>query len=106
MSSLAQPMIAADEQGERADDRDDDLARLGQVEDRVRAGDQVDAGGDHRCRVDERRDRGRALHRVREPGLQRELAGLAARAEQQQQRDRDERRRVELADVRRRPRRS
>ena len=53
----------------------------------VRAGDQVDAGGDHGRRVDQRRHRGRALHRVGQPGLQRELAGLAARAEQQQQPD-------------------
>jgi hypothetical protein len=70
---------------------DDERARLGQVVDRVAAGDQVDAGGDHRRGVDEGGDRGRALHRVGQPRLQRELAGLAAGAEQQQQRDRDER---------------
>ena len=93
------PDDRADEQGDRADDRDGDLARLRQVVERVHAGDEVDARGDHRCRVDERGDRRGALHRVREPRLQRELAGLAAGAEQQQQRDRDERVRVDSPDV-------
>ena len=71
---------------------------VGQVVDRVRAGDEVDACGDHRRGVDERGDRGRALHRVREPGLQRELAGLAAGAEQQHQRDRQQHAAGQLAD--------
>src|SRR5690349_24132681 len=36
-------------------------------------------------RVDQRRDRGGALHRVEQPGLQRHLGGLPARREQQEQ---------------------
>ena len=59
------------------------------LEERVEAGDQVDAGRDHRRRVDQGRDRGRALHRVRQPGVERELRRLGERADQQQQADRD-----------------
>ena len=85
---LAAAADAAVEQGDGADDDHSGAGRLRDVEDGCRAGDQVDAGGDHRRGVDEGRDRGRALHGVGQPGLQRELAGLAARAEQQHQADR------------------
>jgi hypothetical protein len=85
-----------DQQGDHADQGDDQPPGLGEVVDRVAAGDQVDPGGDHRRRVDQGRDRGRALHGVGEPGLQRELAGLAARAQEQQHADRDEHARAEL----------
>ena len=51
------------------------------LEDRVRAHDQVDAGGDHRRRVDEGRDGGRALHRVGQPHVQRDEPGLEGHAE-------------------------
>ncbi len=57
-------------------------------EEDVGAGDQVDAGGDHRRRVDQRGDRGRALHRVRQPGVERHLRRLGEGADQQQQADR------------------
>ena len=53
----------------------------GRVEQRPRAGDEVDAGSNHRRRVDERRDRRRALHRVGQPDVQRELRRLADRAD-------------------------
>ena len=53
----------------------------------LRAHDQVDAGGDHRRRVDEGADRRRALHRVREPRLERELRRLGDRAAEQAERD-------------------
>ena len=46
-------------------------------EDRVGAGDEVDAGVDHRRGVDQGRHRGRALHRVRQPDVERELGALA-----------------------------
>ena len=46
------------------------------LEDEMRAADEVDAGGDHRRRVDERGDRRRSLHRVGEPGVERDLRGL------------------------------
>ena len=53
----------------------------------VRAGDQVDAGGDHRRRVDEGADRGRALHRVREPRVERDLRRLGHGAAEEPERD-------------------
>ncbi len=54
------------------------------------AGHQVDPGRHHRRRVDQRRDRGRALHGVGQPGVQRELGGLARDPGEQQQRGRDD----------------
>ena len=56
-------------------------------EDRVGAGDEVDAGVDHRRGVDQGRHRRRALHRVRQPDVQRELGALADGAGEDQQRD-------------------
>ena len=70
--------------------------RLG--EDRVGAGDHVDAGVDHRRGVDERADRGRALHRVGQPDVERELGGLADRAGEEEQRDERDRALVERPD--------
>ena len=49
---------------------------------------EKDACRYHGCRVNERGHRRRALHRVRQPRVQRHLAGLAHRADQQQQRGR------------------
>ena len=46
-------------------------------EDRARPGDEVDAGVDHRRGVDQGRDRRRALHRVGQPDVERELGALA-----------------------------
>ena len=57
------------------------------LEDRVRARDQVDAGGDHRRRVDEGADRRRAFHRVGQPRLERDLRRLRHRAAEQAERD-------------------
>ena len=51
----------------------------------MHACDQVDAGGHHRRRVDQGADRGRALHRVGKPCVQRDLRGLRERADEQQQ---------------------
>ena len=45
------------------------------------------AGGHHGRGVDQRRDRRRAFHRVRQPGVQQELRRLAHRAHEQQQAD-------------------
>ena len=85
MSSFAHPMIAPQQERDAADDDHGGLGDRGELEDEVGPDDQVDAGGHHRRRVDERRDRRRALHRVEQPGLQRHLGGLAAGAEQEQQ---------------------
>ena len=76
-----------EEERDRADDGDDELRGRGRLEDRCRAHDEVDAGGDHRRRVDERRDGCRAGHGVAEPALQRELRRLAAGAEQEHEAD-------------------
>ena len=50
------------------------------------AADHVDARRDHRRGVDQRGDRRRAFHRVRQPDVERDLRRLAGRAEEQQQR--------------------
>ena len=84
---------AGDQQRHGADDRADVLGGGRELEQRVHARDQVDAGGDHRRGVDQRADRRRALHRVREPGVQRDLGGLRERADEQQQAAGDEVRR-------------
>ena len=47
------------------------------------AADEIDAGGDHRGGVDECGDGRRAFHRVRQPGVQRELGRLADAAEEE-----------------------
>jgi hypothetical protein len=54
-----------------ADDRADVRGRRRQLEQRVHARDQVDAGGDHRRGMDEGGDGRRALHRVRQPCVER-----------------------------------
>ena len=75
------------EGGEGADDGHDQHRGFGADEDRVAAGAHVDAGGDHRRRVDQGGDRGRAFHRVRQPDVQRELGALAAGADEEQDAD-------------------
>ncbi len=78
----------AEQQRDRADDGDRELRGGRVVEDGVGAHDQVNASRDHCRRMNKGRHRRRALHRVEQPGLQRHLGGLAARAEQQQQAER------------------
>jgi hypothetical protein len=78
----------AEQQCDGANDGHREPRRRRDVEDGRRPRDEVDTGGDHRRGMDERGDRRRAFHRVAEPGLQRHLRGLRARAEQQQQADR------------------
>ena len=94
ISSVTQPTIGADRGRVR---------RL--LEERVQAGDQVHARGDHRRRVDQGGDRRRALHGVREPGVERDLGGLGERADEQQDAARDQLRLV-LGERLRRPRRT
>ena len=88
-SAVTAPMIAT---ASRAYERD--------VVDGVHAADEVDARGDHGRRVDEGADRGRALHGVGQPGVQRDLGRLGDRADEQQERGQLER--PESASVRRR----
>ena len=67
-----------------ADQRHSGVGVDGDVIERVQAADQVDAGGDHRGGVDEGADRGRALHRIRQPGVQRDLGRLGDGADQEE----------------------
>ena len=78
---------AGDEQRDRTEPGGEVGDRRRLLEDRVRPSDQVDAGGDHRRGVDQGRDRRGALHRVREPGVDRDLGGLRDRAAQQAEGD-------------------
>ncbi len=81
-------MAARPQRGRRADDRDD-RQHLGRM--RKQHGvppDQIHARGHHRRRVNERRDRSGAFHRVGQPDVERNLRGLAGRADEQQQGDR------------------
>ena len=55
------------------------------AEEWINPADQVNTGCDHRCRMDQGADRGRAFHRVRQPDVQRELRGLADAAEEDAQ---------------------
>ena len=84
---------AGEDRGEGADDRDHEH-RLGrQAEEDVAAGHHVDAGGDHRGRVDQRGDRRGTGHRVRKPDVQGNLGALADRADEETQADERQRRR-------------
>ena len=88
-----------EDRGEDADAGDDHERRWGVGEDRIGPRHQVDAGVDHRRGVDQRGDRGRALHRIREPDMERELGALAHRPGEDQQRDEHDRSLAELADA-------
>ena len=78
---------AGHQQRDEPEDRGEMLHLRRRLEDGVRAADEVDAGGDHRRRVDQGRDRRRALHRVREPGVEGDLRRLRDRAAEQPERD-------------------
>jgi hypothetical protein len=54
---------------------------------RVHPGDQIDAGLDHGCRVQQGADGRRRFHRVGQPVVEREDRALGERAEHQQDRD-------------------
>ena len=77
-----------EDRGRRAHDRHRRHRVRGVGVDRGRARDHVDAGGHHRGRVDEGGDRRRALHRVREPDVERDLRALARGADEQEEADR------------------
>ena len=69
----------------RADDDDDGQRGRSVFEERRQARHHEDAGGHHGGGVDQRRDRGRALHGVRQPGVEQELRRLAHGAHEQEQ---------------------
>ena len=83
-SVTTRPIVAAISSVSAADDRAHVGRRRRLLEQRVHARDQVHAGGHHRRGVDQGGDRRRALHGVREPGVQRDLGGLGERADEQQ----------------------
>ena len=85
MSFCARPTVAAKKRGDGADDVTKPLASGARSKHLARAADHEDAGGDHGGGVDQRRDRRRAFHRVRQPDVQEELRRLAHRADEQQQ---------------------
>ena len=76
-----------EEAGRRADIGDDMHRRLAHLEHRRQAADHEYARRNHRCRVDECGNRGRAFHRIRQPGVEAELRRLAHRSNEQQQAD-------------------
>ena len=86
MSFCTRPIVPAISAVRHADDRDDFERERRVAEQHRVAANHVHAGRDHRRRVDERGDRRRAFHRVRQPDVQRQLRGLARGAEEQQQR--------------------
>ena len=90
MSVCAMPMVAAKKRGQRSDDRDHHQRDRRALKNHVRARNHVDARRHHGRRVDQRRDRRRAFHGVRQPDIERNLRRLAARAHHQQNADRGE----------------
>ena len=85
---------------EDPDPGDDDHRLRCVPEERVHAGDEVDAGINHRRRVDERGDGRRALHRVGQPDVERELRALAGGAAEHEERDQDDEPVVRRVDLR------
>ena len=76
-----------DEEGRQPEERGEVLHVGRALEDRVRAADEVDARRDHRRGVDQGGDGRRALHRVGEPGVERDLRGLRDGASEQAERE-------------------
>ena len=104
MSLLTRPIVAA-KIGVKPPMHGDDRQRLRhRSKSGIDAADQVDAGGDHRRGVDQRRDRRRAFHRVGQPDVQRELAALADGAREQAQARPEQDRLAEQAGVNSGPR--
>ncbi len=68
-----------------ADQHDDGLGIRRQFEQRRQPRHHEHAGGDHGRGMDQGRDRGRAFHGVRQPGVQQELGRFAHGAHEQQQ---------------------
>ena len=75
----------SEQAGRRADEGDEAQRRGRGFEHRRQAADHEHARGDHGGRVDQRRHRGRAFHRVGQPGVEAKLRRLAHRADEQQQ---------------------
>ena len=74
-----------EEGGGRADVDDEHLGLGGVFEQRRHAHHQEHPGGDHGGGVDQRRNRRRAFHGIRQPGVQEQLRRLAHGADEQQE---------------------
>ena len=92
MSFCTQPMVAANSAVRGADEGDEAQRAGREFQQRRHARHQEHAGGHHGRGVDQRGDRGRALHRVRQPDMQAELRRLAHGADEQQDADHLDRR--------------
>ena len=77
-----------EERGQGADARHREAPERRQRKENRSPGHQIDSGGDHGGRMDERGDRGRPGHRVREPHMERDLGTLPDRPQEQEQCDR------------------
>ena len=89
--ALAQRRPAADEHGDQAEGEQHGTPRAGVGEHRGEQTDQVDAGLDHRRRVQVGADRGGRGHRHRQPAVERHDRRLGQRAGQDQQHRGDQR---------------
>ena len=70
------------------DDGDDEHRRRRMRVNGRTANDHVDAGSDHRCRMNQSGNRRRTSHRVRQPHVKRNLRALARRANEKKYRNR------------------
>ncbi len=80
-----QPHRGGKDRGECTDRGHDRERRRCVLKEREGTRHEIDAGGNHRRGVDERTHRRRALHRVWQPDVQRELRGLADRAKEDEE---------------------
>ena len=85
MSNWVRPIVAAKKPVEAPMKVTKVERRRRVFEERRQARHEEDAGGHHGGGVDQRRDRGRAFHGVRQPGVQAELRRLAHGADEQQE---------------------
>ncbi len=90
---LGHPDARGEYRGGRPDDADNGNRGGCVFEHRRQAGDHKDARGDHRRRMDQGGNRGRALHRVGQPSVQRDLGRFPHRPDKQK--DAGERQRVD-----------
>ena len=80
-----QTHAGGEDRGKAADDGDYGECLRDGFEEWIRPCDEIDARGDHRRCVDQRRNWRRTFHGVWQPDMQRELAALADRAREQAQ---------------------
>ena len=77
----------SEEGGQHPYERDDEHRRRRHDVEEVEPGDHVDAGRNHRRRMDERADRRRAFHCIGQPDVERYLRGLARCPDEEEKRN-------------------